>query len=236
MRGGAVQAARGLVREQQQWLRDEFHGDGHALALAARDTAMLGRAHAGVVDRAQVEVLEHTSDDRLQLLITGSGGQTELRLEYDVLLDRELAVEDIILWHEACDVAQKPRILGHLPPDLHRARDLAIGGPAAEHREEGGLPAARWSHDSTSLARQDSQADVLQQRLAIVQAEVDALQQKRHAALAWRLQRPARGRRGWRLLGLASSPLRRRGRKVWRVRGREGGGVQRAPEGQPEAQ
>ena len=91
-----IQAAGGLVEEEQGGLGEQLGGDGDALALAARQ-AVDGRLRAV----GQLEGGHHLQHALAPLAGGGVGGQAQPRRVLQAARHRQLAVHDVVLGHVA---------------------------------------------------------------------------------------------------------------------------------------
>mmetsp|Transcript_72457 Transcript_72457/g.223916 ORF Transcript_72457/g.223916 Transcript_72457/m.223916 type:complete len:441 (-) Transcript_72457:459-1781(-) len=180
----AVEAACGLVREEQQGSRNQLHGDGDALPLATRYSTLLWSADACLDDGGQVEVLRDLLHGLPQVSGGGPRRQPQTGLETDVVFDGQLSMEDVVLWDEPRHVPEEAQVLRLLPADQQSTCDAAVRGLAAQHSQESGLAAARGAHDGDAAPRHDAEVDALQQLCTVWQGEAYILKAEQDTTTA----------------------------------------------------
>ncbi|GJC95649.1 spore wall protein 2 [Colletotrichum higginsianum] len=149
--GGRVEAAGGLVEEQDLGARDELAGDADAPLLAARDALADGRADDGVGLVLEAEGGQQAVDAG-DALGGGQGGGGEARGEEQGLADGQGADEGVLLLDEAAD-ASEVGARGRRAVDEDGAADgRRVGRAAGEEVEERRLAAARGAHEGADLA------------------------------------------------------------------------------------
>ena len=158
---GRVEAGRGLVEEQQGRLGEQFQGDRDTLALPAgqRVDALLGPL-------GEIERVEDLRDPLAAFLARYVVGEPQRGGETQRPPDGELAVQDVVLRHEADAVAQFGVVGVQVAPVVvHRAlvRRAQPGHRAQQRR----LAAAGRADHGEQAAFRQGEADVVDEPLLL---------------------------------------------------------------------
>ncbi len=151
-----IKRAKGLVEQQHGGLDGEGPGERDALALAARELVGIALFEARELD--QIEQLHGAAAD----LAGGraGGARAHLEAERDVLEDRHMAEQRIVLEHEA-DIA----LLDGLFRGIGIAKEYLAGGGHFQARNEPqqrGLARAGWPQQRDQFTRTDIERDIVE--------------------------------------------------------------------------
>ena len=89
------EARSGLIEEEDGRIGDEFHGDIDALALAAAEDFVFGRADDGVFFVGEIEFAEEIVDACFDFVVGEIGAQAGGKIEG--FADGEFGVDDVVL-------------------------------------------------------------------------------------------------------------------------------------------
>jgi hypothetical protein len=147
-----VEVGQRLVEQQDVGLEHDRTREGHALLLAARELARVAVAEAFQLDHAEHRT-HFLGDD-------GGGKLPHLETEGQVLVDRHVRPERVVLEHEA-DAAPLGRDVGDAP---FADEDVAArrGEEAGNGAQRGGLAAAGGAEQGHQLAVADDQVEPVQ--------------------------------------------------------------------------
>jgi hypothetical protein len=165
-----VQAAGGLVQEQQGGAGEQLDGGGHALLLSAREL-LDALVHVG----GQVQILQDLVNARGALGLGDVLGEAQLSGVVQGLTHGQGAVDDVRLRHHTDLVAHNRVVL----VDVEAVEeDLAVLGLllTGEGLEERGLARARGADDGQELVPAQGEGDLVQQgHTAVVDGEDNVL-------------------------------------------------------------
>ncbi len=162
-----VQPGGRFVQDQQRRSGEQLERHRGALALAAGQLV-----HPGVGVLGQLEFLEHLGDHLGPVALAGVGRQPQLGGIAECLVDRQLAVHDVVLGDHA-DPAAHGRVLGVDVVTLegHRARGGA--GVSGDQPRQRGFAGAGPADDGGQRPGPGGQRDVVEQLLSVVDGEGD---------------------------------------------------------------
>eukprot|EP00162_Nutomonas_longa_P011539 comp20603_c0_seq1/m.41939 comp20603_c0_seq1/g.41939 ORF comp20603_c0_seq1/g.41939 comp20603_c0_seq1/m.41939 type:complete len:424 (+) comp20603_c0_seq1:413-1684(+) len=164
----AVEAAGGLVEEEQLGAHEELDGDAEALALAARDALDKVVADDCVFAGLEAELADDLVD-ALELVLARKGWrETEVCGVDERLAHGEMAKEQIVLHHIAGELLEHAGVVVMSREGCGGVfGQFGIVHAAREQIEQGGLSGTARAHDGEQLAL-DAAADVLEQGLFAV--------------------------------------------------------------------
>jgi hypothetical protein len=168
-----VQGGHRLVEEQHLRLEDERAGQGHPLALAARETV-----HGAAGQLAQADEVERARHPRRDV---GPGHVRHLEAEGDVAFDGAVREERVVL-EDGVHRAAVRRDVGHVAAGEEHAPRVGRVEPGHQP-EERGLAAARRAEEGEEFAGPDLQRDLAHAAHGAV-GLADALERDRASGVA----------------------------------------------------
>ncbi|MNZ99257.1 hypothetical protein D3C78_1185750 [compost metagenome] len=163
-----VEVGEWLVEQQQLRLGGQCAGQGHTLLLAAGQLVRVAFA-----EPAKLDQFEHFGHDLLLLRVLADA-------ECDVLGDRQVREQRIVLEHHADPAFLRCQGKAGLGDDLARQLDLTLMHrlEAGDGAQGGGLAAPRRAQQATDVASVEVQVEVLDDALlAIAAGEVAQVKQ-----------------------------------------------------------